>query len=316
MPKRSNPPPDLIPRHPVRVAATRTGLTTHLLRAWERRYGVVAPTRTAGGQRLYSDADIARLTLLGSLTAEGGSIAQLARLSQAELERQAARRPDRQSPLGTPPDAAGWRANALDAIEAGDGPALRRVLRAGIAELGVGRSLDELLGPLLVEIGERWHAGRLTIALEHQATAVVRGVLAWARELTEAESPSAPVLVVATPPGQVHEGGALLAAAAAASAGWRIVYLGADLPVAEIAAAARRSGARAVALSLVHPPNDPSLRSELRRLGSTLSPGVVLLLGGRASPSYLDAIAASGGQLVADLPSLRAALTSLERSNH
>jgi DNA-binding transcriptional MerR regulator len=76
---------DAQPRYPVRLVARRTGLTPHVLRAWERRYGVVVPARSEGGQRLYSDADIRRLELLRRLTDAGHSIARLARLPAEEL---------------------------------------------------------------------------------------------------------------------------------------------------------------------------------------------------------------------------------------
>ena len=75
------------PRHPVRLVASRTGLSPHVLRAWERRYGVVAPHRSAGGQRLYSDHDVERLRQLRQLTGRGHSISRIASLSLADLQR-------------------------------------------------------------------------------------------------------------------------------------------------------------------------------------------------------------------------------------
>src|SRR5512141_668232 len=75
------------PRYPVRLVALRTGLTPHVLRAWERRYGVVSPGRTEGGQRLYSELDIERLRLLRRLTDGGHAIRRIASLPLAELAR-------------------------------------------------------------------------------------------------------------------------------------------------------------------------------------------------------------------------------------
>lgn len=310
MPAAREPASPELPRHPVRVVASRTGLSTHVLRAWERRYGAVTPTRTEGGQRLYSDADLERLTLLQALTAGGDPISQLARLPIPELRRlaeaghaAAVTSTDRRS-------AEESRASALRAIEALDAAGLRRGLECGAVSLGVPRLLDEVVSPMLVEIGERWRGGRMTIAQEHLATAVVHQVLGWVREMAEAGA-AAPVLVAATPPGQIHEGGALLAAATAAAEGWRVTYLGADLPVDEIAEAARRTAARAVALSIVHPTDDPAVGDHIRALRQALPTGVALLVGGTAATAYAHETAAAEAQLLTDLASLRAALRGL-----
>src|SRR5687768_12427129 len=74
------------PRHPIGVVADRTGLSPDVLRVWERRYGVVEPQRSAGGQRLYSDADVERLVLLHRATRGGHGISHVASLSRAKLE--------------------------------------------------------------------------------------------------------------------------------------------------------------------------------------------------------------------------------------
>ena len=121
----------------------------------------------------------------------------------------------------------------------------------------------------------------------------------------------APLLLVATPAGQVHELGALLAGAVAVNLGWRVVYLGASLPAAEIAGAARQTQARAVALSLVYPEDDPRLEGELRRLRELLPAEIPLLAGGRALPAYRKVLVRLGAILTADLLLLGAALDRL-----
>jgi len=308
-PSASAPQPNL-PRHPVRVVAQRTGLSSHVLRAWERRYGVVAPTRTDGGQRLYSDADIERLSLLRTLTAAGGAISQLAQLPSDELSRMVREEPIRAPEAGPDGSAERWRASALQAIEALDAGALRHELGRGALALGVPHFLDQVVSPLLREVGTRWHDGRLGIAHEHLATAVVREVLGWVREAAETAA-TAPVLVVATPSNQWHEGGALLVAATAAAEGWRVAYLGANLPGLEIAGAALRTGARAVALSLIHPEDDPAVGDHLEALRRSLPAGVTLLVGGSAAPAYRSEVDAAQGQVVTDLAELRAVLQRL-----
>ena len=301
--------PDL-PRHPVRVVAQRTGLSSHVLRAWERRYGVVTPTRTEGGQRLYSDSDIARLLLLRTLTAAGGAISQLAQLPSGELSRMVREEPLPAAEATPDGSAEPWRAGALAAIAALDSSALRRELGRGALALGVPQFLDQVVSPVLREVGVRWHDGRLGIAHEHLATAAVREVLGWIRESSETAG-AAPTLVVATPTNQMHEGGALLVAATAAAEGWRVTYLGVNLPGLEIAAAAVRTGARAVALSLIHPDNDPTLGSHLEALRRSLPAGVTLLVGGSAAAAYRVEVEAAQGQVATDLTELRGALRRL-----
>lgn len=298
------------PRHPVRVVAQKTGLSSHVLRAWERRYGVVAPTRTAGGQRLYSDADIERLSRLRTLTAAGGSISQLAHLPLAQLTRMTESELRPSAEAATDAASARWRATALQAIEGLDGGALRHELGRAVLALGVPRFLDQVVGPVLHEVGLRWHEGRMGMAQEHLTTAVVREVLGWVRESSETKA-LAPTLVVATPANQLHEGGALLVAAAAAAEGWRISYLGANLPGLEIAAAAVRTGARAVALSVIHPEDDPALGGHLEALGRSLPAGVRLLVGGAAAGAYAGEVETARGELIADLAELRDVLRRL-----
>jgi methanogenic corrinoid protein MtbC1 len=119
--------------------------------------------------------------------------------------------------------------------------------------------------------------------------------------------------VVATPAGQIHELGALIVSAMAADLGWQVTYLGASLPAAEIAGAARQCRARAVALSLVYPEDDPRLGGELARLREALPPEVALLVGGRALPAYRELAAGLGAVTVDSLGHLGAVLDGLRK---
>lgn len=301
------------PQHPVRVVSHRTGLSAHALRAWERRYGVVTPVRTEAGQRLYSDADIERLALLKTLTDRGYAIGQVAPLSGTELRRlYGEASPAAPEPPGeTEQDGArAARAAVLRAIEGFDAGGLRRELESATVSLGVSKFLDQVVAPVLTELGDRWHAGKLSIAHEHLATAQVREVLGWIRETAETSGP-APVLAVTTPAGQWHEGGAQIVAAVAATEGWRVAYLGPSLPAREIAEAAQRTGARAVALSILYPADDPALGPELHALHEALPRRVARLVGGAAAPAYAAAIKAAHGQFVPDLPAARETLRKL-----
>ena len=298
-------------RHPIGVVAERTGLSPEVLRVWERRYDVVDPARAPGGQRLYSDADVERLRLLRRATQGGRSIGGIARLSMEDLARlvrdddeaRARREPD-VAPEAPPPESL---AEAVELTRSLDGARLETLLRRAIAVQGVPRFLESAAAPLLRRIGEEWHAGTITPAQEHLATRVVQRVVMGA--LAELGVPDdAPAFLVAGPAGERHEMGALLAAAAAASEGWRVIYLGTDLPASGIADAARASGARAVGMSLVFVEDRPRLLAELRDLRERLPLSVPLVIGGRAATSLERELKQTGAHLVADLDALRATL--------
>jgi DNA-binding transcriptional MerR regulator/methylmalonyl-CoA mutase cobalamin-binding subunit len=293
--------------YPVRAVIARTGLTADVLRAWERRYGAVRPRRSAGGQRLYSEEDVARLTLLRRATQAGHSIAEVARLRTEALE--ALVDQSLAAAPATAPDleSAVIRA-ALAATERLDGPALEATLKRAALALGTG-FVDRIAPRLLTTVGERWHDGALSPAHEHLATSVVRRVLDW---VLDAHTPPAraPRLVVATPAGEHHELGAMLVAAAAVAEGWAVVYLGADLPASDIVAAAQQVRARAVALSAVYA-NGAGTLAEVKRTARGLSRGTTLFVGGPAIDAGIDGLQDAGGRVLADIPALRRALRRL-----
>ena len=302
-----------LPRHPIGVVAERTGLTPDVLRVWERRYGAVRPQRARGGQRLYSTADVERLRLLGQATAAGRSIGQLASLSVAELARlvredEAARALAPAHQRATTSFAPGYVAEQGVALaRAFDAPALERLLTRAASVLGVPAFLEAVCAPLLRRVGDEWHAGRLTPSQEHLATAVVQRVIATT--MTALPAPGeAPTLVVATPAGERHEIGAVLAAAAAAAEGWRVIYLGADLPAGEIASAALGARADAVGVSIVLPSPRERVLAELASLRSLLPAGVLLLAGGAGAVSLAPELTVLGARVVTDLQALRVAL--------
>ncbi len=307
------------PRHPVRLVSERTGLTPHVLRVWERRYGVVEPARSAGGQRLYSDADIERLRLLNLATKAGRNIGQVAHLPNDQL--QDLIRADGQAPRpslpAVAPEGALLLAEALELVDRMDGTGIEVTLRQAISSLGVHRGLDLVVGPLLAEIGERWQAADLRPAHEHLAAAAVERVLAGLMTDFAAGAPDRPHLLVATPSRQRHGLGAMMAGVTAAVLGWRLTHLGADLPISDIIHAARASGAQAVALSLIHPSDDIVLARELLDLERALPPTCHLFLGGAAAATYASVLNPRRVEVMPDLASLRLRLQELKaRGTH
>ena len=306
--------------HPIRVVARRTGLTPHVIRVWEKRYQAVVPERTPTNRRLYSDEDIERLQLLRKATLLGRSIGQVAGISTDDL-RSLIREDesDVAPPMGGPrPGLNGYSSDtylkdALHATEDLDAEELQAVLGRASVSLSQPVLIEEMLVPLMHQIGDSWQSGQVRVAHEHLATAVIRsfmGSLETAFDVPE----SAPRIVLSTPAGQLHEVGALIAAATASSEGWRAVYLGPNLPAEEIAAAAQQSRAAAVALSIVYPEDEPRVASELRKLRQLLPKDVVLILGGRAAGSYAAVIEAIGASHPHDMLAFRSLLDAL-RSN-
>ncbi len=296
---------------PVRIVALRSGLTPDLLRAWERRYKVVQLQRSAGRQRLYSEADVELLTLLRRAVESGRPISQVASLDAGALRTLIDERARKSALANTPPSAAivtesgdSVIATALEAVVRFDADALSNVLRRAALLLGVDEMLDGVLGPLLFTIGSLWHQGVLRPANEHMASEVIRGTLTWMMEHSE-PAPNAPTVVVGTPIGQVHELGAMLVAAAGAAARWRVVYLGANLPAADLIAAVKSTGATALALSIVYPIADPIVTAEFRDLHRAL-PEVAILAGGRAADQYEVVLREVGAVRPASLAALRA----------
>jgi DNA-binding transcriptional MerR regulator/methylmalonyl-CoA mutase cobalamin-binding subunit len=300
--------PSFRPDHllPMRLVSERTGLSADVLRAWERRYAVVTPSRSPGGQRWYSEEDVARLRLLARAVERGRSISAVARLDTATLTT-IVRAEEVATLARTTPHAMvaePFLADALAAVEALDGAALETTLRQATLRLSIDQLLDGVVAPLVRTTGDRWHAGSMTPAHEHLATASVRRLLGW---LTDeyGTAPDAPAVLVTTPAGQLHELGAALAAATAAAMGWRVVYLGPNLPASVIADAARVSGARAIALSVVFPEDDPLMDGELRALRAALPESIDVVVGGSATNAYRPTLHAIGATMVTDLPSLR-----------
>jgi MerR family transcriptional regulator, light-induced transcriptional regulator len=303
------------PRHPIRVVAQRTGLTTDVLRAWEKRYGVVEPGRSETGHRLYSDEDVERLSLLRRATEAGRAIGGIANLDLSALaavvrEDDAHRRAAERQRITAAGDAASEHVSAaLRAIHDLDAAELDGVLVRAALRLGSRSFLEKVAIPMLKEVGDAWHEERLGIANEHMASTATQRVLGW---LLWSGTPNrdGPVLVVGTPAGQRHEMGALMSAAVAAEEGWRVVYLGPDLPVDEVARVAVTREANAIALSVIYPPDEPRVVEQLRKLRA-LRPDTPLLVGGAAAGSYTAVLKEIGAIVLPELNALRERLATL-----
>ncbi len=290
------------PRHPIGVAAERTGLTTDVIRAWERRYGAVNPARDEAGQRVYTDADVERLRLLHRATEGGRSISQVVDLASeelAELVRGDAAARMAQRPAGADVD------RLFDLALELEGPELESSLKRAVVAQGLASFAEHVAVPLLRRLGEGWHAGEVTPAQEHVASAAIARILTGLRE----GRVEGPIAVVATLSGERHEVGALMAAAAAELAGWRVVYLGADLPPDDLARAADRTGARAVCVSVVYGGRAAAdTQAAFRSLRARLSEEVEVYAGGAGAGPIREELELFGVRCPGGMDALREAL--------
>jgi MerR family transcriptional regulator, light-induced transcriptional regulator len=272
---------------PIQLASRLSGLSTHVIRIWERRYGALSPTRTDTNRRMYCEEAIKRLKLLRELTENGHRIGGVAKLPTAELETLV-----KQVHADVPIAAVSGTETPEQFVEAAikasknyDSDGVRRVLLQSRRQLGQRGMLHQVVCPLIVKIGENWQHGDLRASHEHIATAVIRELLLTAVPGSLVAA-SAPELVVATPAGELHELGALIVTATARDLGWHVTYLGPNLPMEEISACAHARQATAVALSVVYPEGCPVIAENLRRMRELLPPAMALIVGGRAAEGY------------------------------
>ena len=207
----------------------RTGVSPELLRAWEQRYSLLRPTRSAGGFRLYSVEDEARVRRTTALLADGLSAAEAARLAATESASE--RGAGQQSVV------AGLAAELKEALDGFDAPAGHAAMDRLFGAVSVEFALTEILIPYLHDLGERWAAGEVSVAQEHFASNLIRGrLLGLARDWGAGGSSS---VMLACMPGEDHDLGLVLLGVLVGRRGWRVTFLGADTPLDTLQASAR-----------------------------------------------------------------------------
>ena len=220
----------------IKEFAARTGVPEASLRAWERRYGLLDPSRSEGGYRLYSPADERRVLAMNAHMSRGMAAAEAAKAALAEAD-----------PAGeVPSDPDDLVAGVLEAVAAYDATNVDRLLEAAFT-LGRPTAISEVLMPVLHEIGERWASGTMTVAHEHFASHLVERRLM--RQAGDWGGGDGPLALLACPSGERHTLALLSFGIALAEHGWRIAYLGADMPIGHVADAAARLQPDAVVLS-------------------------------------------------------------------
>ena len=259
----------------------RVGVSDHLLRAWESRYGLLHPVRSPGGFRLYSAADESRVRMMQDQLAEGLSAAEAARAVLSAGAGGVA------APARSPVPA-GSAAVLRQALDAFDEPGAQAALDRLLADLSVPAVLRDVVLPYLADLGERWQGGTATIAAEHFATHVIRGRLAGlARGWGGGHGPRA---LLACPPGELHDLALMMFGIVLHGTGWRIDYLGTNTPMGELARAAGESGPDLVVLAAARPQVLKPLRAEL---ASVARRAPLALAGAGATPQTATAAGAA-----------------------
>ena len=301
----------------IKIAAQRSGLTAHVIRVWEKRYEAVTPQRTASGRRLYSPAQVERLSSLSRLTQMGHSIGHIAHLSDEQLRNMAAETPVEKAVSVPPPGQSVNERTAqaivercMGAVSSLDPQALDIELRRAALQFDHAGLITHIIEPFMSMIGQQWREGNLRIASEHLASVVVRSFIDSIRTTLQVPD-DAPNLLVTTPLGQMHELGALFVSALAATEGWQTTYLGCNISAADIAVAAQRQGARAVALSIVYSIDKHILRDELSQLRQHLGRGAVIIAGGAGASQCRDILEHVDAIYVDQLNELRPTLSAL-----
>lgn len=265
---------------PLRTVTRLTGLSADLIRAWERRYGVVSPTRGPRGARLYSADDVAQLRLLRRAVASGRAIGDIARLSRGALEAlvgAAEPAPPPRAPAA--PAGNEMLGQAVSGLERFDWAVLDRCIGDALVAFGARDFVEQFAAPLMTDVGERWSDGRLSVADEHLVSGLMHTVLAGV--LRSRGRGGHPTVLLATASGERHELGLLMAGLIVAEAGCGLCYLGVDLPAAEVTAAARRSHAAVVGLGVSNADSLEASVAEVRRVERDLPATTELWLGGR-----------------------------------
>lgn len=281
--------------------AARTGVTTHVLRAWESRYGLIAPMRTTGGYRAYTREDERRVRAVVALRDEGVSAAEACRRVLEATRIHGPVVPEEPAPART--DAPGLVARMLEAVRTLDEQEMHAALDAAFTHQSPERVIVEVITPLFALIGTGWSAGEIGIAEEHFASSLVRRRLS-ALSLTWGTG-NGPLAVLACPPDEFHDLILLGFGVLLGRAGWQVRYLGQNTTIASLTHASERTRPDAIVLAGRRPEGFRAHLAELRELNRRYP----LWLAGRgATPRLVEELGAH--TLGADLAAAVVTLTT------
>lgn len=262
-----------------------TGVEAVTLRAWERRHGLIKPVRKESGHRLYTRRHIDQISRIMALIQQGVRISQIKpSMLETKMTADTAAEPDT------------WKTHLngmMAAIINFDEDRLEEVYNEALSLHPIGTVTRNLLTPLLIELGLRWDSGEGGVAEEHFFSFYLRNKLG-ARYHHRVRGSRGPGILLAGLPGEHHEFGLLLFALAAHESGYRVIPLGADMPLNELAAVATKKHCSAILLSGAIELSRPTIDRDLPAL--VKESGLPVLVGGLSSVYSCDGINKAGAR--------------------
>lgn len=297
-----------MPMYRIHRFSKLTGLSTHLIRAWERRYGLVTPARGANRYRLYTDEDVHLFRYLKSKVDQGLSIGDLAEIGREKLLEEA--RHESIKMAVEPPPSEGLISELVQAIQKNDRAGFERKLNGALAVIPFEEALHRFLLPLQEHIGQLWHDGKLEIAQEHYASNQIKQkIFSAMNQIRVVET--GPSIVVACPAQEWHEISAMTAAYLCGIRGCRVHYLGANLPISELATYCEQIRPSYVLLSLTVDRPEAELQNIVQELVRTVRPFAPVGVGGLCAQAHPAIFANENITVFPDLKALDALVFSL-----
>lgn len=300
--------------YPIKAISRITGISQHVLRAWEKRYNAIEPIRTDTNRRLYTEEDLTKLKLLKKLTDDGYNIGSVANFKMDQLlslvHESESTANNYFEDKADSTDAQYFFDECVESIYNFDPQKLEQNLNSALIKLSHPALLENVIIPLVRKVGHNWEVGELRIYHEHMVSVIIKSFLISILDSYKKDN-SAPRILITTPQGQIHEIGAIAAAINAAEAGWNVNYMGTDLPAEEIVAAAIELKAKAIAISIVYSNDEYNLTRDLLKLGKILPSQVKFFVGGNAASKYSTILNRMNAVIIHDFSDFRKELSRI-----
>lgn len=274
-----------MPMYRIHRFSKLTGLSPHVIRAWERRYGLVTPIRGENRYRLYTDEDVVLFRYLKSQVDQGMAIGELSEQGLERLREQAQR--VFVETYREPPPSERLVTELSQALEENDRAGFERKLNGALAVIPFEEAVHRFLLPLQEQVGQLWHDGRLGVGQEHYASNQIKQKIFSAMNQFQA-SDEGPVVVVACPTNEWHEVAAMTAAYVCRARGCRVHYLGANLPIPELAAYCHRNRPICVLLSVTILGSFDEARALAQEVAEKIIPLSSVGVGGQGVKAYAE----------------------------
>lgn len=294
--------------HRIHRVAKLTGLSKDVIRAWERRYGFVKPFRSANHYRTYTDDEVALLRYVKAQMDQGQRIGDLAAIGRERLVADATRTARTEAAETTPYER--LLTELMGLLDPLKRESFERRLNGAVAVIPFEEALYGILLPLQTRVGQLWHDGRLNMGVEHYVThQVSQKLLAAMSHLPVHETGLS--VVVACPVGEFHVVGAQAAAYICAARGCQTYYLGANMPLDQLAIFCRQIDPDVLLLSVTVSPPAHEWSSWIATLRDLTAPHRTILIGGAGAQSLSRSIEVQPVEILSDLPMLQQRLTIL-----